>query len=175
MTRAERAAKNEALFREVKERVKDVAAAHETEWTAMLCECSDPVCMEKIDVTLDEYEAVRARGDRFVLRAGHQDPSIERVVDANDRFLVVEKLGEGADVARDLDPRSYELHDCLSAWHGGASPALGAVRALGGFRRGASGGHHRRGPAPGAVFRRVPDGNSVRVDARRGYVLRAAK
>jgi heterodisulfide reductase subunit C len=103
---AKRAAKNEALFREVNENIKDLTEAQAAEWTAVLCECSDARCTRTIEITLTEYERVRSRGDRFATVAGHEDTSIERVVDRTDRYLVVEKTGPGAEVARDLDPRS---------------------------------------------------------------------
>ena len=108
MTREERAAANEALFREVNERIKDIAVSLESRRTAALCECSDAACTATIDIDVDEYEAVRRHGARFAVIAGHDDPSIERVVDRTDRFIVVEKTGEGADIARERDPRSQQ-------------------------------------------------------------------
>jgi hypothetical protein len=105
-SRAERAAKNEALFREVNERVKEVAEGFGSDTVGAVCECSSPTCGATIQVTFSEYEAVRAHGDRFALLEGHEDLSIERVIDGNERFILVEKIGEGAAVARDLDPRA---------------------------------------------------------------------
>ncbi|MBW3592111.1 MAG: hypothetical protein KY396_00270 [Actinobacteria bacterium] len=106
MTRAERAAANEAVFREVNERIKQITLAQESPRASALCECSDASCTATIDITLDEYDDTRRHATRFVLVAGHEDPTIERVVDRNDRYLVVEKTGGGADIARALDPRS---------------------------------------------------------------------
>ena len=103
---AEKLARNEALFREVNERVRDVTYAFETSEADLVCECGDPTCLAPIaGVRLDEYEAVRRAPARFILRVGHDDPRVERVVEETDRFIVVEKLGEGADIARELDPR----------------------------------------------------------------------
>ena len=70
-----------------------------------LCECSNPSCTELLRMTLDDYEAVRAKGNRFALAAGHEDLRIERVVESLPGYEIVEKFGEGADVARQLDPR----------------------------------------------------------------------
>ena len=108
MTRAERAAKNEAVFREVNEKIEGVALSQpgDSERLAVLCECSQPTCVATVDITVDEYEATRADGTHFVLIAGHEDLGIERVVERTDRFLVVQKTNAGADVARGLDPRS---------------------------------------------------------------------
>jgi hypothetical protein len=104
--RAERLARNEALFREVNERIAEVSSSWGTDRAAAVCECANEGCAETIELAASEYEAVRAHGERFVLRAGHEDPEIERVVERGERFIVVEKMGDGARVARDLDPRS---------------------------------------------------------------------
>ena len=107
MTREKRAAKNEALFREVNERIKELSLAQLSEHSDVLCECSERDCMATVQVTVGEYEDVRAHGTRFVIVAGHEDPSIERVVDRNERFVIVEKTApEAAAEARRRDPRS---------------------------------------------------------------------
>ena len=106
LTREERAAKNEAVFREVNERIKEITVAQRSEWSAVLCECSDASCTATIEISLSEYEATRAHGDRFALVAGHEDPAVEHIVERTDRFLVVEKTAAGGEVARELDPRS---------------------------------------------------------------------
>ena len=103
--RAERAARNEALFRDVNERISETSLAWEGERLSAMCECHQLQCAETIEVTRAEYEAVRATGDRFLLVDGHKDEEIERVVDRTDRFVVVEKLGMGAQLARELHPR----------------------------------------------------------------------
>jgi hypothetical protein len=41
-----------------------------------------------------------------VVRPGHSIPRTERVVNEQDRYVVVVKLGEAAEVAADRDPRS---------------------------------------------------------------------
>jgi len=105
--RVRRLAHNEALFREVNETVGRLAATHGTDSHRydFLCECSDQRCVQLVTLSLGEYEAVRARGDRFAIVAGHEAPEIERVVERHERYAVVEKLGEGAVIAHQLDPR----------------------------------------------------------------------
>jgi hypothetical protein len=105
-SRAVRSGKNEALFREVNNRILDAVDTLEDEGLEVLCECSDGACTQIFRITLDEYRAVRARGERFAMLADHEDPTLERVVERNDRFIVVEQIGEAAEAARDLDPRS---------------------------------------------------------------------
>ena len=105
----ERLAKNESFFRQVNERIKDVAdgleGAHAYEF---LCECSDPGCTERLELTRREYEWVRANPTRFVLARGHAAPQIEHVVEREDEHVVVEKQGIAAQIAAQLDPRTAE-------------------------------------------------------------------
>jgi hypothetical protein len=53
-----------------------------------------------------EYERIRASSVRFPIAPGHELPDIETVVEANERYTVVEKLGRAAEVVAALDPRS---------------------------------------------------------------------
>ena len=104
-TRAERVGKNEALFREVNERIKDLTLYDgEAEF---LCECGDESCTRPIPMTLAEYQEVRADGTHFVVTPGHEAPDLERVISTNERFAVVEKLpGLPSDLAARVDPRA---------------------------------------------------------------------
>lgn len=99
--------RNEALFREVNERIEDVGTTlmPEDQQMEFLCECDDRDCVEKVSATRAEYEAIRAVGTHFVVLPGHEDPTVEHVVDENERFLVVEKEGEAAHEAEESDPR----------------------------------------------------------------------
>lgn len=99
--------RNEALFREVNERIEDVGTTLMPDDQPMefLCECDDRDCVEKVSATRAEYEAIRAVGTHFVVLPGHEDPSVEHVVHQTERFLVVEKEGEAAHEAEESDPR----------------------------------------------------------------------
>jgi hypothetical protein len=104
----ERAARNESLFREVNERIEDAATTLSPMFTEFMCECADDECFERVSLTLVEYGSVRKSGPTyFVVRIGHTNPEIERVVDGEaDRYEVVKKIGEAAEAAIALDPRS---------------------------------------------------------------------
>ena len=52
-----------------------------------------------------EYEKLRRIPTHFAVLRGHDIPEVERVVEENERFVVVEKFGESAVVAINLDPR----------------------------------------------------------------------
>jgi hypothetical protein len=106
-TRAERQGRNESLFREVNERIAELNQTFQIEGRSeFLCECSREECKEPISISIDEYETVRRAPTRFFVIPGHEDESVERVIERSDRYVVVEKFGEAADEAEDLDPRS---------------------------------------------------------------------
>ena len=56
-------------------------------------------------MTADEYEDVRRMSTTFVVAPGHELPDVERVVETNERFRIVEKEGDAAAVAMRTDPR----------------------------------------------------------------------
>jgi hypothetical protein len=101
----EQAARNQLVFREVNERIAELNERNQSDSGIFICECSDPACAVAIEITAEEYEAVREEGARFVVVSGHQIPELERVVDGNDRFLVVEKVGAAGEIAHADDPR----------------------------------------------------------------------
>jgi hypothetical protein len=103
----ERYVRNESLFREVNERIAEVNEGFEVDGqTDFLCECGRNQCLETVQLSRAEYEAVRAEGDRFVVRPGHEVESVERVLEQHETYLVVEKIGEAGDESEALDPRS---------------------------------------------------------------------
>jgi hypothetical protein len=107
-TSQQRVAKNEALFRQVNERIAEVnESLGRDERTAFLCECGDDDCTAPVTLTLAEYEEIRSNPTRFVVAHGHGTIDVERVVEQTDRYSVVEKFkGETERVALETDPRS---------------------------------------------------------------------
>ena len=107
MNEHERRALNEALFRDVNERIAESAEHFEADKTEFVCECADPSCTERVPATLAEYENVRKKSTTFLLAPGHGQAEIEQVVSDRGRFQVVEKMGEivRRTVIR-LDPRT---------------------------------------------------------------------
>jgi hypothetical protein len=103
-----RAARNQSIFRAVNERLEGLATDFRVaaETATFTCECAELGCTAMIDMTLAEYEDVRKDPNRFVVLPGHVYFEFERIVSENDRYVLVSKLGEGADVAEELDPRS---------------------------------------------------------------------
>ena len=109
--RKERLAENEALFREVNERVTEVATLYiETETHRAVdftCECGRVDCSETMMLTIAEYEAIRAHSTYFGVVPQHEQPEIESVIERHPSYFVVEKRQEDAEeVARETDPRT---------------------------------------------------------------------
>lgn len=101
-------ARNQALFREVNERIEQIAEDFGADGqNQLICECGNPDCTQQIELTAAEYERVRAHASRFVVALNHENPETESVVEQNDRFAVVETFaGATSRIARETDPRS---------------------------------------------------------------------
>jgi hypothetical protein len=104
---AELAGRRQSAFREVNEQIAKLTdSLVTTSHRLFVCECDDTSCAESLEITEAEYADVRADGARFVVLPGHQLPDVERVVDGNGRFLVVEKVGAAAEVALAADGKA---------------------------------------------------------------------
>lgn len=104
--RKARIARNEALFREVNERVEEMTAASASDGIDFVCECGDPECTASVPLTRAEYERVRSDPVLFAIVPGHEILDVEDVVARDERFYLVRKHVDEQDVARGLDPRS---------------------------------------------------------------------
>ncbi|MGH3112104.1 MAG: hypothetical protein ACRDOP_01390 [Gaiellaceae bacterium] len=99
-------ARNEALFREVNERLDEVSGGRSTEMTEFLCECGNADCTEVIALRDEEYESVRSDPLLFAVMPGHEIPDVEEILASNERFSLVRKHESEAVIARQTDPRS---------------------------------------------------------------------
>jgi hypothetical protein len=110
MPNAARAAKNEGLFRAVNERILEIEEDFgkwqaDDQLTAFICECSRLDCMSKVDMSFEEYQAVRAKPAQFLILPGHFDRDHERIVKTtNDRFTIIEKFGLAGEIATEQAP-----------------------------------------------------------------------
>jgi len=91
---AERLTANEYRFREVNERLEEDVrgVADPAETIAFVCECSLTSCRETVALTLEDYRALRSADARFAVVVGHEILEIERVLQREDGYVVVEKL-----------------------------------------------------------------------------------
>jgi hypothetical protein len=104
--REERLAKNEVLFRTVNEAIEQQAlrfgGIDEYEF---ICECASRECVDRVTLTLQQYEHIRADGTRFFVMPGHANVAVEKVVEQGPRYHVVQKDGAAGIVADLADPR----------------------------------------------------------------------
>ena len=88
----ERYSRNQRIFREANERLREVADPS-VALAQYVCECSHAECSEMIELDLADYDAIRSTPNAFVIVPGHEQLERERVVeDANERFMLVEKV-----------------------------------------------------------------------------------
>jgi hypothetical protein len=106
--RAKKLGRNEVLFRQVNERLRELGESFSVvaEKADFVCECSDERCAEQIELTLEEYERVRSDSTWFVIIREHIRPEVESIAwEIGGRLVVVQKPEElAADAVAD-DPR----------------------------------------------------------------------
>lgn len=103
-----RMARTESAYREVNEAIARTAERFESSEADFVCECADPHCAHRITADLEDYEGVRAEPTHFLIAPGHDVPRIERVVERNGEYDVVEKFGATiANIVRRLNPRAH--------------------------------------------------------------------
>jgi hypothetical protein len=100
---ADSAAHNEEVFRTINDRIDEGAKQHGVEQPLPFhCECADDACVKKIELAPTEYDRIASHFARFVVVPGHEEPSVELVVEQHASYLVVEKIGEArAEIERE--------------------------------------------------------------------------
>lgn len=83
--------RTETLFRELNDAVQLYFRADGKTLADFVCECSDASCVDPVRVTRSEYSDVRDHPTRFFVVPGHEELEVERVVEENVNFFVVEK------------------------------------------------------------------------------------
>jgi hypothetical protein len=92
-TNSRRVRENGETFAKANEQIRASAELYEfTEPVPFLCECTKVSCTETIRLPLTKYREARARGEAFILLAGHDDPQVERIVGEGDGYVLVEKF-----------------------------------------------------------------------------------
>lgn len=107
--RKRRVGLNEALFRQVNEEIESLGrlTALADSSLDIVCECGDLLCAERIAVSTNAYERVRADPTLFFVLPGHDIPAVEDVVEATNHYDIVQKRKGGAsELAKATDPRS---------------------------------------------------------------------
>ena len=106
--RQRRIGENEVIFREVNERVRETNETFDVTVrdAEFVCECGTATCVERVRMSLADYERVRAQPTTFLIVPGHDAADVERVVRREERFWVVRKEARVAEeIAVETDPR----------------------------------------------------------------------
>jgi hypothetical protein len=99
---------NKAVFREVNERIEDLAETFKLnqEPLDLICECGDGACVQRVSMTRAEYEQLRSDSRQFAVHPGHELPEVETIVAQRKGYNVVRKdEGVPEQVAEKTDPR----------------------------------------------------------------------
>lgn len=99
---------NEAVFREVNERLQSFSSAPGGDpLLDLVCECGDRTCGERIRVPRGDYENARSDGRKFLVAPGHVFPEVEVILQRNDGWDLIEKhAGMPGEIADATDPRA---------------------------------------------------------------------
>jgi hypothetical protein len=98
-SREERVAANEALFREVNERIAELGVNLGSGSSAVVCECGAGECAERLELSQTDYARLRSSNTRFAVVPGHERRDVETVLEEREGYLVIEKVGVGATIA----------------------------------------------------------------------------
>lgn len=102
--RHERIAKNEAMFRAANreiERAEQEAGGRTDQLIEVLCECGRKECSGVIALIVAEYDAAHSQDNRFIVLRGHESAEIEKVVEEQADYLVVDKFGEAENIVEE--------------------------------------------------------------------------
>jgi hypothetical protein len=100
---------NEAVYREVNEKLRAVneVFATITDSFEIMCECGHATCDDRFSIAPDAYEELRRDPVLFAVVPGHEIPDVEDVLARTEAYAVVRKRpGDPAKVAAQTDPRS---------------------------------------------------------------------
>jgi len=96
----------QVLRRELNDRIRSRNAG-EREFE-VFCECGRAGCRDGLVLTRDAYETLRRVPTHFLIKRSHAGPA-ERVIDALDDFLIVEKFGSSGLEAIQLERAKHHL------------------------------------------------------------------
>jgi hypothetical protein len=105
--RVRRIGLNEAVFRQVNERIEELADTFGIgERLDLICECGNASCTSRIEMNHEQYEELRSDSTTFAVVTGHELPDVEEIVQRHESYDVVRKTAkEAKEVARATDER----------------------------------------------------------------------
>jgi hypothetical protein len=97
----ERIAYNEAWSRSLNERRTEWAVGRKAR-SSFRCECWRQDCTERIPLSHEDWELVRAEPTRFAVAPDHVAENFEAVVKVFPGFWLIEKFGKAGEIAEEL-------------------------------------------------------------------------
>jgi hypothetical protein len=122
--REARVGRTEAVIRAVNDQIEDLdkAFAIGDEEFAIVCECGQMECVEQIQIVRADYARVRTDLTLFLVVPGHEDPTVEVVVESGQAgYVVVRKPpGTPAEIAANTaplrrDPRERRRRNAINS------------------------------------------------------------
>jgi hypothetical protein len=91
--REERLIENQEIFKSANKRLEDAVeeAVSGDQRVPFLRECADDDCLERVEMTLAQFSAVRSHDNRFFVVPGHPLAEGEEILEEHDNFYVTEK------------------------------------------------------------------------------------
>ena len=100
--RQERAAQNELVFRTVNEQIVKMTDRFRAQLSDIdiVCECASTSCVGTIRIAAEEFAKFERAEATFLVLPGHEDESVEQVVERRESYVVVRKavvaaIGDG--------------------------------------------------------------------------------
>src|SRR5436190_7805288 len=93
MSTRERVEKNERLFRDLNERIRDVSESllEDGEPVEFICECAHEGCLDRVKLTRELFAEVRDDATWFFVVPGHEREDVEVVVERREGYVIVAK------------------------------------------------------------------------------------
>jgi hypothetical protein len=91
--REQRAAQNELVFRAVNEQIVKMTDRFREQLADIdiVCECANSACVGTIRINVDEFSKIQRDTGTFFVLPGHEDETVERVVDRQEEYVLVWK------------------------------------------------------------------------------------
>ena len=88
-----RAAQNELVFRTVNEQIVEMTDRFREQLAEIdiVCECADTSCVGTIRINGAVFAKIERADGRFLVLPGHEDETVEQVVERAETYLVVMK------------------------------------------------------------------------------------
>lgn len=108
-SREERIGLNEAVFREINERIGELSESFDLGSAPLdlVCECGDAGCAQPISMSRSEYEQLRSESHHFAVFPGHERPDVDQLIaNRNGYDIVAKNEGVPKQIAERTDPRA---------------------------------------------------------------------